>query len=161
MYYFSNVFLDGLKTKSENFQNKFYSIIDDICDYLDEEDEKRDFQQYIEANHSYDKPGNILYSSLKYICGNPSIEELKTDIHHHLLWLFDSLEAAEVILSVPHIIVCVSAPKNSLSDEDMSFIEKLLSFERINRGYSPVGVTTILNNNTENRTTSCYVACLK
>ena len=161
MYYFSNDFFDGLKTKSENFQNKFFGIIDDICTYFDEEDEKIDFQQYIESNHSYKNPGNILYSSKKYFGGSPSLQELKEKIHHYLLWLFDSFESADAMAEVPHIIVCISAPENALDDEDMSFIEKLLSFERICRGCLPVGVTTILNNNTEKRTTSCYVACLK
>ena len=48
MYYFSEQFLTGLQTKSKKFQIKFYEIIDDICDYLDTEDEKRNFQNYIE-----------------------------------------------------------------------------------------------------------------
>lgn len=161
MYYFSDDFLNGLKTKSENFQNKFFGIIDDICSYFDEDDEKQSFQQYIEANHSYANPGNILYSSKKYFGGNPGAEELKEDIHHHLLWLFDSFESAEAMAEVPHIIVCVSAPENTITVSDMAFIEKLLSFERICRGCSPVGVTTILNDNNEKRTTSCYVVCLK
>ena len=161
MYYFSVNFVEGLKTKSENFQKKFYSMTDDICSYFDEEGEKQDFQKYIEENHSFAKPGNMLYSCRKYICGNPSADELKETIHHYLLWLFDSFESAEVISKVPHIIVCISAPKNTLNDDDMTFIEKLLSFERLCRSCSPVGVTTILNDNTEDRTTSCYVACLK
>lgn len=103
----------------------------------------------------------MMYSSQKYICGNPSIEEIKETIHQYLLWLFDSFESAEVMATVPHIIVCVSVPENTLTDEDMIFVEKLLSFERLCRGCLPVGVTTILNNNIKDRTTSCYVACLK
>ena len=77
MCYFSDAFLEGLKTKSDNFQNKFFGIIDDVCSYFGEEEEQRDFQQYIESNHSFAKPGNILYSGKKYFGGNPSAEELK------------------------------------------------------------------------------------
>ena len=33
MHSFSSDFLNGLETKSENFQNNFYGIIDKICDY--------------------------------------------------------------------------------------------------------------------------------
>ena len=31
MYYFSDKFLTGLKSKSENFQNEFFYVVDRLC----------------------------------------------------------------------------------------------------------------------------------
>lgn len=161
MYYFSKQFLDGLKSKSENFQNKFFQIMDDIGRYLDTEEEREEFQKYIEANHSYDKPGNTLYSSEVYFGGrHGDIEKLKEKINFHLLGLFDSFEAEDVMVEVPHIIVCISSSNQGFIEEDMKFIETLISFERTCRGFCPAKVTTILNT-ASNRKTSCYVAGLK
>ena len=160
MYYFSRKFLDGIETKSENFQNKFFEIIDDIGNYLDTEDEKKDFQKYIEENHSYDKPGNLLYSSQTYFCGKQDdVEELKEKIHFHLLSLFDSFESDDVMVEVPHIIVCLSTSNKSFTDKDMDFLKSIINFERVCRGVLPAFVTTILN--IKNTGSSCYIACLK
>ena len=159
MHYFSKQFLDGLQTKSENFQNKFFEIIDDICGYLDAEEEKREFQQYIEANHIYDKPGNTLYSSQVYMGGKEEIEKLKERVHFHLLSLFDSFEAADVMVEVPHIIVCLSTSNPNFTDKDMDFLKSIINFERACRGVVPAAVTTILN--IRDDATSCYVAGLK
>ena len=161
MYYFSEEFLTGLRTKSENFQNKFYEIIDDICKYFDTEEEKEEFQKYIEENHSYDKPGNVLFSTWQQICGNCTAEELREKINFFLLGLFDGFESADAITTVPHIIVCISAPEGYFSEEDTKFLRNLLSFERLCRKCPPVTVTTILNDDTENRGTSCCVVALK
>ena len=136
-------------------------MIDGICSYFDDEDRKKNFQLYIEENHSFAKPGNMLYSSQRYFGGNPSAEELKDKISHYLFWLFDFFEAEEIITQVPHIILCVSAPENTLADDDMAYFRQLLSLERLCRGCPEVGVTTILNDNTEERSTSCFVACIK
>lgn len=162
MYSFSRDFLDGLETKSENFQNNFYGIIDKICSYLDSDEEKQEFQKYIEQNHSYDKPGNMLYSCGTFFGGQQSdSEELKKEIHSFLLELFDDYAAADAVTVVPHIIVCVSAADGLISDVDMEFIRNLLNFERLSRGCPPVTVTTILSNTANNRGTSCFVATLK
>ena len=69
VYGFSRPFLQGLSTKSNEFQDKFFEIIDGICDYFDTDEEKVEFQKYIEENHSYDKLGNVLYSSKVLFCG--------------------------------------------------------------------------------------------
>ena len=162
MYYFSNRFLDGLHTKSQNFQNKFFEIVDEICAYLDDDEQKKDFQGYIEENHAYDKPGNILFSTKKIMCGqDKSFEEIKKNVHFQLLGLFDDFEAEDVIMEVPHIIVCVSAPDDCFSDEDVKFVENLISLERLCRNGPPVSVTTIFNDTSCGRGTSLYVACLK
>ena len=162
MHSFSSDFLNGLETKSENFQNNFYGIIDKICSYLDSDEEKQEFQKYIEQNHSYDKPGNMLYSCGTFFGGQQSDpEELKKEIHSFLLELFDDYAAADAITVVPHIIVCVSAADGLISDEDTEFLRNLLNFERLCRGCPPVTVTTILNDTGNNRGTSCFVATLK
>lgn len=161
MYYFSDDFLKGLQTKSERFQNKFFEMMDGICAYFDSEEEKKDFQLYIEENHSFAQPGNMLYSGGKCFGGNLSAEELTAKISHYLFWLFDSFEAEEAMTQVPHIILCVSVPKNTFTDDDMAYFRKLLSYERLSRGCSPVGATTILNSNTDERHTGCFVACIK
>lgn len=162
MYSFSRDFLNGLETKSENFQNNFYGIIDKICSYLDSDEEKQEFQKYIEQHHSYDKPGNMLYSFGTIFGGEQSdCEEFKKEIHSLLLGLFDDYVAADAVTVVPHIIVCVSAADGLISDEDMEFIRNLLNFERLCRGCPPVTVTTILNDTGNNRGTSCFVATLK
>lgn len=161
-YYFSEQFLSGLQSKSKDFQNKFYEIVDGICEYLDTEEEKQGFQKYIEENHSYNKPGNMLYSSKLIICGEQTeAKELKKKIDFHLLSLFDACESADVMEEVPHIIVCISAPDDWFDDKDMKFIENLISLERLCRGYPPVSVTTILNDTLNDRGVSCYVAGLK
>ena len=163
VYGFSKPFLQGLSTKSENFQNKFFEIIDDICEYFDTDEEKNEFQTYIEENHSYDKPGNVLYSSKVLFCGQQTqdFDELKQKIHFHLLSLFDSFDASDAMTEVPHIIVCLSAPDGCFGDSDIEFIRSLISFERVCRGFLPAAVTTIANNTDNDRGTSCYVAALK
>ena len=162
MYYFSQKFLDGLHTKSENFQNKFFEIIDDICKYLDNEEQKQEFQNYIEQNHSYAKPGNFLFSTQVIMCGkHDDFEKLKERIHFELLGLFDDFEAEEAITTVPHVIVCVSAPDGCFSDKDIKFVENLISFERFCRGCAPVSVTSVFNDTSAGRGTSLFVACLK
>lgn len=86
---FSRDFLHGLETKSENFQNNFYGIIDKICSYLDSDEEKQEFQKYIEQHHSYDKPDNMLYSFGTIFGGEQSdCEEFKKEIHSLCFWGF-------------------------------------------------------------------------
>lgn len=161
MHSFSKPFLKGLSTKSQKFQDKFFEIIDDICEYLDTDEEQAQFQKYIEENHSYDKPGNILYSSAVYFGGqHDNIEKLKEKFHFHLLGLFDDFEAEDVMVEVPHIVVCISSSNQDFIEEDMKFIENLISFERVLRGFCPAKVTTILNT-ANDRENSCYVAGLK
>ena len=161
MYYFSKQFIDGLKTKSENFQNKFHEIVDDICDYAKTAEEKREIQKIIEANHTYDTPGNMLYSSQVFFCGeHPDIEKLKEKINFHLLGLFDSFEAEDSMIETTHIIICISSSNKDLSDEDMNFFKALINFERVCRGVLPALVTTVYNC-TDDIGASCYVACLK
>lgn len=160
MYYFSKQFLDGLYSKSKGFQNRFYEFIDSVGEYLDTEDEKREFQKYIEENHSYDKPGNLLYSTKTYLGGKQNnVEALKEKIHFHLLSLFDSFEAADVMVEVPHIIVCLSTSNQNFTDKDMDFLKSIINFERVCRGVLPAAVTTKLN--IRDDATSCYVAGLK
>lgn len=162
-HYFTAQFMEGLTTKSEGFQNKFFEIIDDICDYFDDEDEKMDFQKYIEENHSFDKPGNILYSTKTIFCGKHKADEhdeLCEKIHHFLLSIFDA-GGGEAFLEVPHIIVCISVPDNCLTDKDVGFIRNLISFERVCRGSTPVAVTSIVNDTSNGRGTSCFAAALK
>ena len=162
-YSFSKSFLQGLSTKSENFQNKFFEIINDICEYFDTDEEKAEFQKYIEENHSYDKPGNVLYSSKLVFCGRQTKEfdELKQKIHFHLLGLFDDFEGSDAMTEVPHIIVCISAADGCFEDSDLEFIRSLISFERVCRGFLPAAVTVIANDTDNDRGTSCYVAALK
>ena len=165
MYHFSKRFTDGLKTKSEGFQRAFYGIIDEVCSYIDDEDEKIQFQQQIENMHSYDKPGNVMHSTTKVMGGvytEERFEELKEKIHFYLFSLFDDFSAGEVMVEVPHIIVCIAAPQGCFADEDLKFIQNLLSFERVCRGYLPVDVTVILKEKTNGEPgVSCYVAMMK
>lgn len=160
MYYFSEHFTDGLRTKSQNFQNKFYEIVDEVAKHMATEDERREFQKYIEENHSYDKPGNILFSSRTYFCGKQSdVEKLKEKIHVHLLSLFDSFEAEDAMVEVPHIIVCISTANTAFAEADMNFLKSIINFERICRGQLPALITTVLG--ASEAGTSCFVACLK
>ena len=39
VYSFSKSFLNGLSTKSDGFQDKFFEIIDEICTYFDTDEE--------------------------------------------------------------------------------------------------------------------------
>ena len=161
MHYFSEKFLTDLITvKSKKFQDKFFEIIDGICSYFDTEEEKKDFQKYIEENHSYDKPGNLLYSTQMYFGRKQTdVEKLKNDLHVHLLGLFDHFDSADVMVEAPHIIICLATSNKEFTDADMDFLKNLINLERLCRGVSPAGVTTILN--IRNDVTSCYVAALK
>jgi len=163
VYGFSKPFLQGLSTKSNEFQDKFFEIIDDICEYFDIDEEKVEFRKYIEANHSYDKPGKVLYSSKILFCGQQTkdFDELKRKIHFHLLSLFDSFDAPDAMTEATHIIVCISAPDSCFEDSDIEFIRSLISFERVCRGFLPAAVTTIANDSDNDRGISCYVAALK
>ena len=134
--------------------------MDEVGKHLETEDEKREFQKYLEENHSYDKPGNIRYSTKTYFCGKQTdVEKLKEKIHFHLLGLFNSFEAEDAMVEVPHIIVCVSTANKVLAESDMKFLKSIINFERVCRGYLPALVTTVLNTSESN--TSCFIACLK
>lgn len=161
MYYFSDKFIADLTTvKSKNFQDKFFEIIDGICSYFDTEEEKQDFQKYIEENHSYGKPGNLLYSTQMCFGGKQTdVEKLKKDLHCHIFGLFDHFDSADVMVEAPHIIICLSTSNKEFTDKDMDFLKSIVNFERMCRGVAPAGVTTILN--IRDDMTSCYVAALK
>ena len=162
MYHFSEPFLKGLKTKSDHFQEVFYEIIDEVCTYIDSDDEKRNFQAYIEAHLSYDKPGNLLCSTSLLMGGKQTdYEALHKKIHFYLLGLFDNFEFEEPMSEASHIIVCISAPKDAYSEKDMHFIQNLLSFERFSRGLPSVSVKTISNDTLNEYGASCFVAMLK
>lgn len=161
MYYFSEQFLAGLQTKSEGFQDKFYGIIDEIDTYIDEEVSRMLFHKHIETQHTYDKPGNMLYSSKLYCGSGYSESELKEKINFFLLGLFDDFGASEAMEEVPHIIVCISAPDGYFTDEDTKLIRNLLFLERTLRSCPPVAVTTVFCDTSKDRGVSCFVACLK
>lgn len=163
-YYFSPEFIEELETKSNGFQREFYGIIDGICSYMDTEEEIIDFQKFIEQNHSYNKPGNILYHSQTIMGGTYTEDEYETlrgKVHNYLLGLFDDYGAAEPMIEVPHIIVCISAPEGCFKDDDIQFIKSLISFERICRGCIPAMVTTIVADTLDGRGNSCFVATIK
>lgn len=158
--YFPAQFLQGLQTKSESFQNKFFEIADDICVYFDTEEERRDFQNYIAENHTFCNPGNILFSNKLHI-GRRSMdfEKIKDKIHSYVLGLFD--DTASDLNAVPHVIVCVSAPNGCFFDEDVTVIENMIAMEQMLNGIEPAGVTTIFNDTENGRGISCFVAGLK
>lgn len=162
MNYFTSEFLNGLATKSQNFQDKFHNIMDDICDYIDTEPEKQEFLQSIESKHSYDKPGNMLYSTNLLMCGKRhESEKLKKDISFFLLGLFDGFDSEEAVITASHIIICVSASSKVVTEKDMKFFQSVVAFERLCRGSLIESVTTVLSHDTEKLGTSCYVAALK
>lgn len=159
MYYFSNEFLEGLQTKSEGFQNKFYEIIDNINGYIVGEEKKKEFQELIEKKHSYSSTGNILYSTKKHISNFSSPEEVDKKIHSFVMNLFNSFDAGEIISQVPHIIVCVSAPESHYDSFDLEVLEAEITLERIIGDYPDFDTSVFLKNTDEE--ISCYVACLK
>lgn len=53
MYYFSDKFLTGLKSKSENFQNEFFYVVDRLCQ---DSGDDQFIQAMIEQELSYDHP---------------------------------------------------------------------------------------------------------
>ena len=164
MYYFSDKFITDLTTvKSQKFQDKFFEIIDSICRYFDKEEEKRKFQTYIEEHHSYDKPGNLLFSTQVFFGGKrKDIEKLKKDIHFALYELFDDngVESGDALLPVSHIVICL-ATNAPLTEKDMDFLKSLINFERVLHGVFPALVTTILNVKDNTPGTSLFVAGLK
>ena len=158
MYYFSKEFLDGLHTKSKNFQNKFFEIIDDVSEYLETEEKKREFQKFIEENHSYDKPGNLMYSSKVYFGdGQGDVEKFKKELHFRLLKLFDDPE--DVMVQATHIVICISTSNKEFTEEDLKFLKSIVNFERLCRGVSPAVISLILAS--DDIGASCFVACLK
>lgn len=162
MHYFSDEFIKGLETKSLNFQKKFYAIMDDIFEYMDAEENRRKFQRDIEENHTYNSPGNILYSS-KRIFGGQCIdgEEFKQKIKLYILRLFDGFGSADAFAEASHIIVCVRGPKGVVKDQDMDFLKGLIAFERFCRGCSPALITTILDDRLTDVAASCFVTAMK
>ncbi len=146
-------------TKSENFRNKFYEIINEICGYLDEKDERRDFQRYIEENHSFNGPGNILYSSKAFFGGKPGVKKLTEKMQKHILRLFDDSGAGEAMEEVSHIIICVRTSDEDFSEEEMELLKSTINLERMLRGKMPAVVTTILNS--AKIGTEMFVTCIK
>lgn len=159
MYYFSDTFIAGLQTKSPNFQNKFFDIIDTVGEFLDTEHEKQMFQKLIEENHSYERPGNTLYSTQAIFCGTHDVKTLKEKISFALLRTFDDLGADDIMVEAPHIIVCIATANKDFTEEDAKFSKSIINFERLCRGHLPALVTTILSS--QDIGTTCYIACLK
>lgn len=164
MEYFSDEFLSGLRTKSDGFQNEFEEIISDIDEYFDSEEEKKEFHEYIGREHSFHQSGNMLFSSKMLLCGKHTKNEhdkLCEKIQHFLFGLFDGTESDEAMLKAPHIIIAVSMPEDTFTEEDMNFLKNIISFERLSNGYLPAGITTISNDTSNGRAASCFVAALK
>ncbi|MBR5479200.1 MAG: hypothetical protein IKU84_03395 [Clostridia bacterium] len=161
MYYFSDEFLKTLKTKSEPFQDKFFSIMDEICSYLETDEEIRNFHEYIEENHTYSEPGNILFETENTFCGQYDKDELKEKIQFTIFGLFDGFDSADAMHDVSHIVFCISAPKEYFNDKDIDFFRSIFAFERICRDCPPPLVTGIFSDNVEGKGMSLFVAGLK
>lgn len=161
MHYFSDEFIQGLNTKSESFREKFFSIIDKVCSYLETEDEIRNFQGYIEDNHTYDAPGNILFETENIFCGRYDKKKLKAKIEFTLFGLFDAFDSKDAMQDVSHIVFCISAPEGYFDEDDINFFRSIFTFELVCRDCPPPLVTGILCNNTNDKGLSLFVAGLK
>lgn len=151
---------EWLNNKSDTFQKWFFNMMEEFEEYFVTVEQQEEFWQGLIATPSF-SDAERLYVTKKQFGGNPEPERLKEDIHHFLLWLFDFFGSSEMMEEATHVIVCVAAPKGSMTEEDMSFLKKLLSFEWMCRERFPAAVTTVLKENTVERHAECYVACLK
>lgn len=152
--------LDWLSTKSDAFQGKFLGMAEEIEKYFSTDEQRQEFWKNLVSTPSF-SGAERLYATKKQFGGNPDSEKLKEDIHHFLLWLFDFFGSSEMMEEATHVIVCVCASTGSMTEEDMSFLQKLLSFEWMCRECFPAAVTTLLKENAEAQYAECYVACLK
>ena len=159
MYCFSDKFLEGLHTKSEKFQKRFYEIVDEIETYLDTDEEKQRMHQVIEANISYDKPGNILCSSKTSFYGKyDDIEKLKEKIRFHLSDIFYTVDGANMV-QASYIYLCIAGPNLEIVGEDIESFINMIGIEQMRRGGSPAVFSVILNDERDDN--SCLVVGLK
>ena len=165
MNYFSEKFIDGLKTKSQVFQDEFWSIMNGIKRYIDDENELKEFHKYIEENHEYGNPGNVLYYIEGFFGGEYAeneFEKLRNEFNMVMLDMFDT-SPEESFGQVPHIVVCISAPEGCYTDDEIKFVQQNIKMERLLCEESPslVDVTVITNDTSNNRGNSYFIAALK
>ena len=118
MYYFSDKFLTGLKSKSENFQNEFFYVVDRLCQ---DSGDDQFIQAMIEQELSYDHPGNLINYSEQIWGGEPQcrtekewVQKICETVHD----LFEEEEWGEYhgLDIATHLFISVHLPEDVFSD---------------------------------------------
>ena len=128
MKYFSEKFLQGLATKSENFQYGLASAIQKVDSYINDEDEIKKFHEWVEADISYDHPGNIILPAGADMYGGGNKKPFAEEVLSYVMGEFDNPFEDEddedtkrkAIQKITHLIVCVRSPEGQFSDQDMN-----------------------------------------
>ena len=161
--YFTKDFLEGLYSKSSNFQNKFWSIIEDIDSYFgyDDEDAKKEFYEYFSNSISYTGKGNLLYTESLIVCGDinsgePFFSKVMTFVEKQFSYFYRE-DAADAMNDATHIIICVRCPEENVPKNADTWLRILV--EELSENTPQV--ITILNTPEENQTNGCLIAAFK
>lgn len=111
--------------------------MDTFYDYFGYDEEKVDsFENYIEENFSYEKPGNQLFYHGGYVGGELSIDR-KDEYTEELVLALSGLFQEERdwgsrngIYTASHIIIAVRSLEEVMADEEISKLKLLVFLER-------------------------------
>nr|QGT51061.1 hypothetical protein Firmicute1046_1370 [uncultured Firmicutes bacterium] len=155
---FSKNFLNGLETKSQEFQNEFFGVMDMLYSYLENDEEIQEFQQMIEESITYYGKGNLLWWQKTDIGGDMTPErgkEYLSELHKKLVELFvyectpnddGTYEPQNGSLEATEIIIGAHFPEEIMSYE---VAEELYSVIEQYRPDDPPSLTVINNSNAE------------
>ena len=162
---FSENFLNGLKTKSQEFQNEFFGVMDMLYSYLENEEEIQEFQQMIEESITYYGEDNFLWWQKTDIGGTMTAErgeEYLNELYETLTELFTNectpnddgtYKVQNGSLIVPEIIIGIRFPKEAISMETAEALYDLIVQYRPNNLPS----LTVINNPNAEYASFCIV----
>lgn len=134
---FSDDFLIGLATKSDGFQQEFFSIMDSFYGFLEYDEEKVNaFQAYIEENFSYYEPGNLLSCRGAFVGGEATLERKDEYINEIISAIFElfqeerDYESENGMYLATHFIIAVNCPEGMMTKEEIAKIHLAFFLER-------------------------------
>ena len=160
MYYFSDKFLTGLKSKSENFQNEFFYVVDRLCQ---DSGDDQFIQAMIEQELSYNHPGNLINYSEQIWGGEPQcrtekewVQKICETVHD----LFEEEEWGEYhgLDIATHLFISVHLPEDVFSDAARQMVQNFTMMQRLE---NPPFVYVVRASENTGAGCECFVAVMK
>lgn len=160
MHYFSDEFLAGLRSKSENFQNEFFYVVDRLCQ---DSGDNQFIQGMIEQELSYEQPGNLInYSEQMWgdAPQNHTEKEWVQKVCGAVRELFEAEEWGEYhgLDIATHLFISVHLPENVFSDSARQMVQ---IFTMMQRPEDPPFVYVIRAAENTGAGCECFIAVMK
>lgn len=160
MYYFSDEFLTGLKSKSAKFQEEFFYVVDRLCQ---DSNDDQFIQAMIEEELSYSQPGNLMNYSETMWGGQPenhTEEEWFQKICETIQRLFEEEEWGEYhgLDIATHIFVAIHIPESCFSESAKQMVQ---IFTMMQRPENPPFVYVIQALENTDSACGCFIAIMK